>query len=73
VKLALDLLEFDEPVTKAMWYVCGNTVVTDTLEQAKALAYNGDPKFRVKVSFSAVLNATVAILGRHAGHCVWCE
>lgn len=48
VKLALDLLEFEEPVTKAMWYACGNTLVTDTLDQAKELAY-GDQAMRVKV------------------------
>jgi hypothetical protein len=48
VKLAVDLLEFDEPVTKAMWYACGDTLVTDTLDQAKELAY-GDKSLRVKV------------------------
>jgi chromosome segregation ATPase len=49
----VDLLEFEEPVTKAMWYACGNTLVTETLEQAKALAYGRDMSLRVKVSFGA--------------------
>ena len=53
VKLAVDLLEFDEPVTKAMWYACGDTLVTDTLDQAKDLAY-GDKSLRVKVGCRCV-------------------
>ena len=48
VKLAIDLLEFDERVEKAMWYACGDTLVTDTLAQAKELAYNRKD-IRVKV------------------------
>ena len=56
VKLALDLLEFDEPVTSAMWYACGNTLVTDTLEEAKKLAY-GKKDFKVKVLFVLFINA----------------
>jgi len=52
IKLAVDLLEFEEPVTKAMWYACGDTLVTETLEQVKELAY-GKSGLRVKVSFKA--------------------
>ena len=44
VKLAVDLLEFEEPVAKAVWYACGNTLVTETLEQAKSLAYGTAPR-----------------------------
>ena len=56
MKLALDLLEFDESVTKAMWYACGNTIVTDSLDQAKELAYGKDLSIRVKVSFAHAPN-----------------
>ena len=56
VKLALDLLEFDQPVEKAMHYACGNTLVTDNLDTAKELAYGKDLSLRVKViSFSFAL------------------
>ena len=50
VKLALDLLEFEEPTRKAMLYACGDALVTDTLEQAKELAYSKNSNFRVKVT-----------------------
>jgi len=61
VKLAVDLLDFDEPVTKAMWYACGDTVVTETLEQAKQLAYGRDNGLRVKVS-SLVLSLSTLLV-----------
>eukprot|EP00960_Hanusia_phi_P002000 57676-Hanusia_phi.AAC.4 len=38
-KLALDCIEYDKSVEKAMWYVTGNTVLVPTLQDAKNLAY----------------------------------
>mmetsp|Transcript_66287 Transcript_66287/g.138163 ORF Transcript_66287/g.138163 Transcript_66287/m.138163 type:complete len:1268 (-) Transcript_66287:281-4084(-) len=39
-KLAVDIIDFDPAVEKAMWYATGNTVVVPTLEDAKRLAYS---------------------------------
>eukprot|EP00961_Rhodomonas_salina_P023332 313489-Rhodomonas_salina.1 len=39
-KLALDIIDFDPAVEKAMWYATGGTVVVSTLDDAKRLAYS---------------------------------
>jgi len=34
-RLAVDVIEFDPGVERAMHYVCGNTIVCDSMEVAK--------------------------------------
>lgn len=41
-KPLIDVLTFDEEYTNALQYVCGNTIVTKTLEEAKELAFGTD-------------------------------
>ncbi|TKA32416.1 hypothetical protein B0A50_01522 [Salinomyces thailandicus] len=54
VRLAIDTIEFDTNVERAMSFACGNTIVTDTLKIARHLCYerNVDAK-------AVVLDGTV--------------
>mmetsp|Transcript_19641 Transcript_19641/g.49221 ORF Transcript_19641/g.49221 Transcript_19641/m.49221 type:complete len:1245 (-) Transcript_19641:123-3857(-) len=49
-KLALDVIEYDKSVEKAMWYVTGNAVIVKDLKAAKEIAYNnGNAQGQCKV------------------------
>ena len=49
-KLVIDLLNFDSRHEVALMHVCGNTLVCDTLNEARRVAFGGNPlKERVKV------------------------
>lgn len=50
-KLALDVISFEENVATAMQYACGNTLICDTLEDARNLAYR-----KKKQQFSRIKN-----------------
>ncbi|KAK5136253.1 hypothetical protein LTR08_003860 [Meristemomyces frigidus] len=54
VRLAIDTIEFDTNIERAMSFACGNTIVTDTLKIARNLCYerNVDAK-------AVVLDGTV--------------
>lgn len=39
-RLALDLVHFDRSLEKAVHYVCGNTLVVDTVDVARDICYN---------------------------------
>lgn len=41
IRLVFDLLEYDKSLKKAVLFICGNTLVCDTLEQANQLAFGG--------------------------------
>mmetsp|Transcript_9154 Transcript_9154/g.37735 ORF Transcript_9154/g.37735 Transcript_9154/m.37735 type:complete len:1230 (-) Transcript_9154:295-3984(-) len=48
VKLVLDVMKFDMAVKKAMVYACGNTVVCESLSEAKTLAFRpGQERLKV--------------------------
>lgn len=48
-KLALDVIEYDKSVEKAMWYVTGNAVVVQDLKVAKSIAYGNAGHVKCKV------------------------
>eukprot|EP00245_Coleochaete_scutata_P002170 TRINITY_DN1284_c0_g1_i1.p1 TRINITY_DN1284_c0_g1~~TRINITY_DN1284_c0_g1_i1.p1 ORF type:complete len:1228 (-),score=375.50 TRINITY_DN1284_c0_g1_i1:655-4338(-) len=45
-KLLVDVIEYDREIEKALLYACGNTLVCDTLDEARHLAY-GDGHYKV--------------------------
>ena len=52
VKLVIDVMKFDSNFKRAVHYACGNTIVCETIEEAKDLAFNkssrrGFPKVKV--------------------------
>jgi structural maintenance of chromosome 1 len=48
-KLVIDVVEFDDSIKKALLYACGNTLLCDTLGEARKLCYgsSGDKKYKV--------------------------
>jgi structural maintenance of chromosome 1 len=48
-KLALDVIDYDKSVEKAMWYVTGNAVIVPTLDEAKKLAFSQNSPVRCKL------------------------
>ncbi|KAJ1481286.1 hypothetical protein T484DRAFT_1808134 [Baffinella frigidus] len=65
-KLALDLIDFDKAVEKAMWYATGNTVVVPTFEDAKRLAFGSAERLSCKVvsaNDASVITKSGAITG----------
>ncbi len=48
-KLALDVIDYDKSVEKAMWYVTGNAVIVPTLDEAKKLAFSQNSSVRCKL------------------------
>jgi len=38
-KLAIDLLDFEQAYLKGFLFVCGNSMICDTIAEAKQLAY----------------------------------
>jgi hypothetical protein len=43
----IDVLNYDVQLQRAFEYVCGSTLVADTLEQARKLAFDGETRRRV--------------------------
>lgn len=41
-KLILDVLQYDASLEKAFLFACGQTLVCDTVEETKKLAYNSE-------------------------------
>ena len=65
-KLAVDLIEYDKSVEKAMWYVTGNAVVVNDLKAAKAIAYGGasrDVKCKVVTLDACVISKSGTLTG----------
>jgi structural maintenance of chromosome 1 len=64
-KLALDVIDYDRSVEKAMWYVTGNAVIVQTLDEAKTLAFSKQNPVHCKfVTLDAcVISKTGAITG----------
>mmetsp|Transcript_10154 Transcript_10154/g.24576 ORF Transcript_10154/g.24576 Transcript_10154/m.24576 type:complete len:1249 (+) Transcript_10154:130-3876(+) len=64
-KLALDVIDYDKSVEKAMWYVTGNAVIVKDLKTAKEIAYQGTNQNRCKVVTldASVISKTGALTG----------
>ncbi|CAF1247151.1 unnamed protein product [Didymodactylos carnosus] len=47
VKLVLDVIKYDKQFYKALLYACGNSLVCESDEDARKLAYEGGEKYKV--------------------------
>ncbi|CAF0855791.1 unnamed protein product [Didymodactylos carnosus] len=47
VKLVLDVIKYDKQFYKALLYACGNSLVCESDEDARRLAYEGGEKYKV--------------------------
>jgi structural maintenance of chromosome 1 len=66
-KPLIDVLKFDEQFTKVVEYVVGHALVTDTLDEAKKLAYNRrGEKFKVVTLDGTLIYKSGLITGGYA-------
>ncbi|KAK9820343.1 hypothetical protein WJX72_009251 [[Myrmecia] bisecta] len=66
-KLAIDILEYDAPLERAFLSVCGNTLVCDSLEEAKRLAFAGPERHKVVALDGTLINKAGLITGGISG------
>lgn len=70
VHLAVDLIQYPQPVAKAVLYAMGNSLVAETLQDAKKYAFNENGR-RFKV---ASLDGTlIAVNGSMSGGQTRCD
>ena len=70
-KLAVDLIDFDKKDQKVMWFVTGNVVVVNSLEDAKKLAFHSGPsvpKCKIVTLDASVISKTGAMTGGDTSH-----
>jgi structural maintenance of chromosome 1 len=69
-RLAIDCIEFDSAVERAMQHACGSAMICDTLAIAKTICF--EKRQDVKGEFSGCLVRLTC--SRHSGgHCAWQE
>jgi len=56
VKLAIDVLQYDNSIAKAIAYACGNTLICSTLDEAKQLAFGGEERHKVVTLDGTLIN-----------------
>ncbi|CAD7695742.1 unnamed protein product [Ostreobium quekettii] len=67
-KLAIDLLQFEPAYQRGLLYACGNTVVCDTVEEAKRLAFGGEERLKVVTLDGTLIDRSGMITGgTHGG------
>lgn len=62
-KLAIDLIDFDSSFTKAFAYVFENTLVCDTADEARKLAYGSHERHKVVSKDGTLLSKAGIITG----------
>eukprot|EP01102_Stenamoeba_stenopodia_P012094 TRINITY_DN3779_c0_g1_i1.p1 TRINITY_DN3779_c0_g1~~TRINITY_DN3779_c0_g1_i1.p1 ORF type:complete len:1214 (-),score=376.16 TRINITY_DN3779_c0_g1_i1:27-3668(-) len=66
-KLVVDVVKADPAYQKALLYACGNTIVCDTLEEARRLAFRGNSRHKV-VTIDGVLIRKSGLMTGGAGN-----
>ncbi|KAH3743944.1 structural maintenance of chromosomes protein 1 [Pelomyxa schiedti] len=46
VKLAIDIIKFDPEIQRALQFVLGNTLVTESVEEARRICFSGKERYR---------------------------
>ena len=68
-KLAVDLIDFDRRDEKVMWFVTGNTIVVNTLEDAKRIAFGSSPpKCKIVSLDASVISKSGSMTGGDTSH-----
>lgn len=60
-RLAVDVIQFDPVVERAMHHACGNALVCDTMEIARHVCYDKGQEVKGKASFSPYIITTTLI------------
>jgi structural maintenance of chromosome 1 len=68
-KLAIDLIDFDRRDEKVMWFVTGDAIVVQTLEDAKRLAFGANPvKSKIVTIDANIISKSGAMTGGDVSH-----
>ncbi|EIE20863.1 RecF/RecN/SMC protein [Coccomyxa subellipsoidea C-169] len=67
-KLALDLLEYDTSLERAFLTVCGNTLVCDSVDEARALAYSANERHKVVAADGTMISKNGFMTGGLTGN-----
>lgn len=63
LKLCVDVIDFDNSINKALLYACGSTLICDTLDEARKLAYGGEQKYKVVALDGTVIHKSGNLTG----------
>lgn len=66
-RLAIDVMQFDPSVERAMQYVCGNALVCDTLDIARDVSYEKKVDVKVVTLDGSVIHRSGLIAGGQTG------
>ena len=68
-KLALDLIDFDKRDEKVMWFVTGDAIVVNNLNDAKRLAFGtAPPRCKIVTLDATVISRTGTMTGGDTSH-----
>ena len=66
-KPVIDVIQFEPALQKAILYAVGNTIVCDTLAEARRLSYNSDERYRVVTIEGTLIHKNGNMTGGLAG------
>eukprot|EP00124_Ichthyophonus_hoferi_P000405 Ihof_evm15s14 gene=Ihof_evmTU15s14 len=66
-KLIIDVIQYDKAVSKAMEYACGNTIVCDTLEEARQLCFNKGERYKCVTVDGTLIQKSGNMTGGQSG------
>lgn len=62
-RLAMDVIQFDPSVERAMHFACGNTVLCDTMDVARTLSFERNQRIKAVTLQGAVIHKTGMMTG----------
>eukprot|EP01135_Chromosphaera_perkinsii_P000901 Nk52_evm64s152 gene=Nk52_evmTU64s152 len=62
-KLAIDLLQFEQSISRAILYACGDTIVCDNLDIARKLCFSGNERVKAVTLDGTVIRKSGIITG----------
>lgn len=72
-KMAVDVLQYAASLGRAVQFVCGNTLVCDTVKEAQHVAFGGPERLKVNMQgnsagdFTPLRSVTMTVLGFYCG------
>jgi len=63
LKLCVDVIDYHESIHKALLYACGNTLICDTLTEARKRAFGGQKRYKIVTLDGTVIHKTGNLTG----------